>query len=223
MTSNPFLPFPWQDDRRIKSGDRVWILTDTHSYESAMYGQSIPQRWHRVGGLDLRTMRLGYFTFSTDDVRAAIKDGAFAPAPWKAPQAHGIEVTRFYHGPKKQGRFRQKVSLIDLDPELVKRGPALRAYFTRTLSFKGNSESGMWKEIEAGAKQENAIEAAALSLEGWFSAGRLKAIVGSDVNVTPTLTRLVSEGLLLSNGKKTRAARYMVAPPAVSDRADWAQ
>jgi hypothetical protein len=133
----------------------------------------------------------------------------------------GIELTRSYHGPKKEGRFRESVALVDLDPDLAARGPDLRRYFERHLQFRGSSEPGMWKEVVAWAARENRMEAAALSMPGWFSAGDLKEVLGEPMRVGPVLARLVKEGRLLSNGKKTRGARYLVAPPMLVERADW--
>jgi hypothetical protein len=48
---------------------------------------------------------------------------------------------------------------------------------------------------------------------GWFGAGDVKRALGKDVNVTTSLRLLVDEGRLISNGKKTRSAKYMVARP----------
>lgn len=212
--------YPWQDERRLRSGDRMWLLTDIESYTSAMYGQSVPQRWYRAGGLDLASMKLGYFTFSIDDVRAILKAGVTS-APWKTPQPHGLDVTRQYHGPTQEGRFRETVTMIELDPELLAQGPSLRGYFVRDLQFRSNSQPGMWGEIERRAAEWRSIEKAALSLNGWFAAGDVKALVG-EVNVTPVLARLVEEGVLVPNGKRKRGARYMVAPATTIERVDWA-
>jgi hypothetical protein len=216
------IPFTWQDEKRLRSGDRVWIVTDTLSFWTAMYGRSTPQKFYKVGGLDLRSEKLGYFLFTTDDVRAILRAG-LAAAPWESPPTHGIELTRFYHGGTEQGRFRERISLIDLEPELVAQGPALRAYFERHLSFTGNSTAGMWQKIEDRAAELRAIESAAMSMSGWFAAGDVKALVGEKVNVTPTLALLVDEGRLLPNGKKKRGALYMVSPPQIIERTDWTQ
>ena len=216
----PSIPFPWQGEKRLRSGDRVWILTDTHHFTSALYGCSTPQRWYRVGGLDLASQRLGYFTFSTDDARALLRAGIDAP-PWKIFQACGIELTRRYHGATREGRFRERVARIDLDPALAAQGPALRGYFERSLSFGGNAVPGMWRQIVARAQSEKAIEKAALSMVGWFAAGDIKKVVREGVNVTRVLARLVLEQRLVPNGKTKRAARYMVASPIMTERVDW--
>jgi hypothetical protein len=219
-------PYPWQDERRLQSGDRVWIITDVASFSSSLYPWSSPQKWYRVGGLDLSTMRLGYFTFSTDDVRALLKAGVVR-APWKVAQRCGFKITRLYHGPSEEGRFREKVKLVELEADLLAQGPMLRRYFEKALTFQGNSEPGMWDEIEDWARRQNVIEATALAMPDWFSAGDVKRIVettfGTVVNVSPALAVLVGDGLLLSNGKKTKAARYMVAPTQIVERADWSQ
>lgn len=226
MTSSspqlPGLPYGWQEEKRIRSSDRVWIVTDTLHFRSAMYGRSTPQQFFKVGGLDLPTRKLGYFLFTTDDVKAMLKAG-LPPAPWKKPLPSGIELTRYYHGPKEQGRFREMVSLVDLDPELMEQGPRLRGYFERRLYFTGNSSPGMWKELEVRAAELRAIETVALSMIGWFAAGDVKAKIGKDANVTPTLTLLVEEGHLVPNGKRKRGARYMVASQTMVERADWTE
>jgi hypothetical protein len=68
--------------------------------------------------VDLRTGHLGYFDFGTDDAKALVKAGIKPPA-WKEPQVVGIELTRFSHGNQTKGRFKEKVTLIDLDPDLL--------------------------------------------------------------------------------------------------------
>ncbi len=83
----------------------------------------------------------------------------------------------------------------------------------------------MWEEIEGWARRQNVIEATALAMPDWFSAGDVKCIVetalGTEVNVGSSLAQLVEDGVLVSNGKKTKGARYMVAGPDVTVRADW--
>lgn len=213
--------FNWQDDRRLRSGDKIWFVSDAKTYTSAMYGQSRPQVWYRVGGLDLTTGGLGYFEFSTDDARAMLKAGSLTPLPWRSHQLSGIELKRHSHGSQDRGRFRETVALIKLDPAILAHGPALRSYFDKTLSFVGNTEPGKWSGIEAWAARENRIENAALAIVGWFSAGDLRKVLGAPLNVTPILARLVGEGRLAPNGKKRRGARYMVAPPKMTERLDW--
>jgi hypothetical protein len=222
VTPSPFqsLIFTWQPERRLRSGDRLWILTDTESYYSSMYGRSTPQRFYKVGGLDLRTEKLGYFLFTQDDARAILRCGLDA-APWEVPQVHGIELTRFYHGSNEQGRFRERVSLVPLEPELAAQGSRLRAYFERHLSFRGNATPGMWQDLECRAGELRAIEKVALSMTDWFAAGDVKARVGNDVNVTRVLRLLVDEGRLITNGRKRRWCRYQGMPCQVVERSDW--
>ncbi len=215
-------PLKWQEDKRLKDDHKVWLITDAKTYTSGMYGCSKEQRFYRVGGLDLATNCLGYFKFSTDDVRAMLKSG-IDPAPWKSARQFGVGLTRHCHGSQKEGRFRESVCLIELDPALLTQGPALRAYFEERLSFHGNVDPGMWSEMVAWAARENRIETAALLMVGWFAAGDLKKVVGLDENVTTTLSRLVREGLLTPNGEKRRLARYMVAPPKIVERVDWVE
>jgi hypothetical protein len=168
----------------------------------------------------LDTNHLALVEFTKDDVRAMMKAG-LQTAPWAAPRPYGIEVTRSYHGDQEKGRFREKVALIDLDPELKKHGAMLRKHFEREMGLRGNTTPGVWKEAVAWAARANAIETAALSLDGWFAARDVKQIVGNEVNVSPTLLRMVKDGLLIPNGKARRGARYTRAVPRLVDRADW--
>ena len=57
----------------------------------------------------------------------------------------------------------------------------------------------------------------------WFSAEDVKAAVGLplDESISTTLARLLKEKARIPNGKRTKAARYMVAPPKIVERADW--
>jgi hypothetical protein len=195
-------------------------LTDIQSFWSAMYRRSTPQQFFRVGGLDLETQRLGYFLFTIDDARAILRDG-LPPPPWKEPLPVGIELTRFYHGNTEQGRVRESIGLIELEPDLLRQKSLLHAYFERQLHFHGNSSVGMWGQLQRRAAEQQAIQDATLSLTGWFSAGDVKYALGKDVNVTPVLQALVAEERLVSNGKKTRGARYMVTDSAAVARLFW--
>lgn len=212
-------PFTYEGEKRLRSKDRVWLVTDVQSYTSAMYGCSTPQRWYRAGALCLDTNHLALVEFTKDDVRAMLKAG-LQPAPWAAPRPYGIEVTRIYHGDQEKGRFREMVALIDLDPELKKHGAMLRKRFEREMGIRGNTTPGVWKEAVAWAARANAIERAALSLDGWFAARDVKAIVG-DINVSATLLRMVKDGLLIPNGKARRGSKYMRAVPRLVARVDW--
>jgi hypothetical protein len=216
----PGIPFPWQDEKRLRSGDRAWILTDIQSFWSAIQGRSTPQQFFRVGGLDLETKRLGYFLFTIDDARALLK-ARLPPPPWTEPLPVGIELTRHYHGNTEQGRFRESVSLIRLDHDLVAQKEQLRTYFEDHLYFHGNSSVGMWAELQRRARELRAIEDAALQRTGWFSASDVKYVLKKDLNVTPVLQALVAEEKLVWNGKKTRGARYMVTDAAAIARVVW--
>jgi len=214
------IPFEYHGEKRLKSKDRVWIVTDIQSYTSRLYPWSVPQQWYRVGALDLDSNHLTLVEFSKDDARQLVKAG-FTPPPWKASQPFGLELTRIYHGDKREGRFREKVVLIDLDPELVKHGSLLRKHFERQMGLRGNSTPGMWQEMAEWAERQNRIEAVALSFDGWFSAGDVKKIVGNDIRVSPTLKRMVKDGFLVTNGTAKKGAKYMKAPPQLVERADW--
>lgn len=221
-------PFTFQGKKRLKSQDRIWIVTDVQSYTQSLYHWSSPQQWFRAGGIDLDANADGMHhlviaEWTTDDMKAILKAGmavGIGAPPWRAPLSHGFELTRIYHGDQEKGRFREKVALIDLDPELKKQGAMLRSHFERTMGLRGNSNPGMWQSIVDWAVRENAIEAAALSLEGWFAAKDVKKVVG-DINVTPSLSRMVKDGLLISNGKAKKGSKYMRAVPRPIERADW--
>ena len=176
-----------------------------------------------MGALDLNTGKLGYFNLSRDDVKALVKCG-LKPAPWHAPQQSGVALVRHYHGDHQEGRFRETASLVNLPPDLLAEGPQLRRYFEKTLAFVGNSEPGMWDSLEKRAVHENAVEGAAMSTTGWFSARDVRAALGlvRTVPLSRILGTLVLEGHLVTNGKKRRWCRYMVAMPAGVPRADWA-
>lgn len=210
----------WQNPRRARSGDRFWILTDTDSHDSAMYGCSRSQQWFRVGAVDLVSLKLGYLDLSIDDVRALMKAEVPA-APWTHPLPMGIELTRIYHGNQEKGRFRESVRFIELEPDLAVQGPALRAYFERHLSFVGNSSPGMWQQVELRGAELRAIETAALSMPDWFSAGDVKRQVGGKINVTHVLAQMVRDQRLVTNGGRKRGMLYLVSPPETIDRADW--
>ena len=49
----------------------------------------------------------------------------------------------------------------------------------------------------------------------------MEKTLGRDVNVSPNVARMVADGVLIPNGKRTKGARYMVAPPQLVERTDW--
>lgn len=219
--------FPFGGNKRLKSQDSVWIVTDVRTYTASLYPWSQPQRWYRAGALDLRLMHLVLAEWSTDDMRAILKAGMTAgigSPPWSAPQSHGFELVRLCHGGQEKGRFRETVSLVEVDEETVRHGGALRRYFERTTDLCGNVPVGSLRSMLDSVARENAIEAAARTFSEWFSAGDVKAVVGSDMNVTRILARMVEDGVLVTNGKAKRGCRYMPAPPTPViqiERADW--
>jgi hypothetical protein len=219
------IPFTFEGEKRLSSKDRIWIVTDVHAYTSRIFDWATPQQWYRVGALCLETTHLAIVEFTTDDMRQIIKalmaGGAGSAPPWKMPQQCGLEMLRFSHGNQEGGRFRQKVNRIELEPDLLKHGPDLHEHFESKYGLHGNLATSALQDMAQWAQRENRIETAALSLEGWFSAGMVKEIVGHDSNVSPTLARLVEEGALIPNGKVKRGARYMKTPPVTVDRADW--
>lgn len=216
--------FPFIGNKRLKSHDSVWIVTDVRTFTTSLYPWSEPQRWYRAGALDLGSKHLVLAEWSTDDMRAILKAGMAAgigAPPWSSPMSHGFLLTRFSHGGRDKGRFREEVSLVELNEDIRSFGPALRRHFEKNLDVVGNVHAGALRAVLDWATRENAIEAAALSFSDWFAAGDVKDIVGQDVNVTRTLARMVAERVLVTNGKTKKGRRYMATRPIVVDRSDW--
>ena len=67
------IPFEYHGEKRLKSKDRIWIVTDIQSYTSPLYPWSVPQQWYRAGALCLDTNHLVLVEFSVDDVRAMVR------------------------------------------------------------------------------------------------------------------------------------------------------
>ncbi len=210
----------WQPEKRLQSGSRVWILTDVESYDFCFYDWSVPQESFRVGVYDLETTKIGWANFGRDIAYAMVKAGV-QPPPWKEPLPFGIELHRDPHANGEgKGRFTGWVDLITLDPELVKVLPVALKNFA---DHRANATPGMWDDFVARARRDNAIEAAALSMVGLFSAGDVRKKIGDpNADVTPVLKRLVREGKLLPPVGKKRGTRYQVAPPRAVERSDWA-
>jgi hypothetical protein len=208
----------WQPEKRLRSGSRVWILTDVQSYDFCFYDWSVPQESFRVGVYDLETKKIGWANFGRDIAYAMVKAGV-QPPPWKEPMPFGIELHRDPHANgEEKGRFTGWVDLIILDPELLAIVPIAMKKFA---DHRPNSTPGMWDDFGARAAEERAIELAALGMVGPFSAGDLRRkLEDPKAKVTPVLQRLVREGKLLSSGKK-RGTRYWVTPPTLVQRVDW--
>lgn len=207
MTKNKPLP-PWQDARRLASGDRTWILTDVEECSSSFLPWSKPQRLFKVGAFDLRSKCLGFFTFSLDDVRGMLRAG-IPSAPWAAPQTHGIEITRLAHDDgEEKGRFVVTVDLLDVPPELQAIASVAKNAFWHA-AHTPNATPGMWKDLVDAVDREQRIEAAALGMTGLFTASDVQAIVGVGVNVLAVLKKLV-KGEKLQRFGQTRGTRYRV-------------
>lgn len=211
----------WQDSKHLKSGERVWILTDIEASESRYLTCSEPQTLHKVGVYDLRTEHVGWATFGRDVAYAMMK-ARLPPPPWKAPMSVGVEVHREAHGDgEEKGRYLVEVECVAIPPELHAVVPVAKRKFA-DAGYWPNSTPGMWDGFVARAVQENAIEAAALAMVGPFSAGDVRrAIEDPHVVVTPVLQRLVRQGKLLPPTGTKRWTKYEVAPPAVPVRIDW--
>lgn len=219
MNASPSTPtLQFAPEKRLSSGDRVWILTDTYMEWHSFRSDSTPRKWFKVGCFDLKTNKICYVRFSLDDARGLLRAG-FSPPPWTAPLSTGIEVTRLAHDAVREGRFKVEIREVNVPADVVSLAPVARAMFARDGHW-ANSTLGMWKDLEARVSLEKEIEATALRMSDWFSAGDLKKKLGKPVNVTPVLTQLVQEKRLLPKGKK-RGAKYLVTPPEIVERVDW--
>jgi hypothetical protein len=199
----------WQQEKRLASQDRIWILTDIYHWQSSYYSYSTVQERFRVGAVDLRTNCLGEFWFTIDDAHAMLKAGVPAP-PWTAPSFFGIEACRGAHNGTEKGRYHVTMTPIDLPHDLVTLGAYLRRQF-RTHATRVNSTPGMWQRLVESVALVKKIEEVALAMTVTFSAGDIRSLVGKDVDVTPVLTRLVKSGRLHRMGEK-KGTRYAVAP-----------
>jgi hypothetical protein len=183
-----------------------------------MHYSSSVQLWHKVGALDLDSGRLGYFTFSVDDRRAMVAANCPLP-PWTQPLPVGIEVCRRAHDGNRMGRYKVRMTRIDLDPITLAMGETAKKMIAHD-GHTPNSTPGIWSHLIASATLEATIEKAALAMVGSYAAGDLKKIVGAEVNVTPVLQRLVEEKRLVAVGKK-KGTRYEIAIPVPTARIDW--
>jgi hypothetical protein len=220
------LPY-WQEPKHLKSGDRVWILTDVEISKSRYMECSTPQTLFKVGIYDLKTDHVGWGIFGRDIAYALVKAG-LTPPPWSAPQPVGFEIRRLAHGNgEEKGRFIVEVELIDLDPELQAIIPVAKRKFA-SAGLCPNSTPGISDDLLARAAKEKAIEAACLGMVGLFSAGDVKVAIGDpDADVTDVIQRLVAQGkLVCPTGSKKRWTRYAVAStkaPTIMERADWTE
>jgi hypothetical protein len=219
MTEKTSPAFDLCTTKRLHSGDRIWIATDIETYRASYLAYSTPQLWHKVGALDLNGFCWRFFTFGLDDARAMLRLGLGAP-PWTAPAPYGIEVKRLPHQGACEGRFEVTMTAVDMDPTLLSLVPEARRRFRRE-GFCPNATVEMWAKLEASVAIEKAVEAAALAMEGKFSAGDIKALIGKNVNVSRHLKRMVEDEVLVRSGEK-RGARYEIAPPPQDlARVDW--
>ena len=218
MTASPTSLPDYQPEKHLQSGDRVWFLTNIEKYESSYKPWSAPQTLFRAGIYDLNTGKIGVAHFGKDIALALLKIGR-PPPPWTTPRAFAVSIHRRSHGNTSEGRFRVWAVRIDLDPNVLPLAQQAQRKLAR--EFSCNAVQGMWRDLEAKAKEELAIEAAVKTMTGPFAMGDIKAIVGHDVSVTPTLQRLVEDGILAPPTGKKRGTRYQLAPLAIIDRADW--
>ncbi len=211
----PTQTLQWQPERHLKSGDKIWILTDIQTVWSGYFDYSADQELFRVGIYDLTTGKIGFGKFGRDIAHAFLK-ASIQPAPWRAPLPCAVEIHRQSHGNTKGGRFRTWATLIDVDPQIIAIAPLAQKKFVQE-GHDPTATVGMWSDLEARAKRELAVEKAALAMVGIFKASDVRKIVGN-INVSPVLRDLVEEGRLVRVGAK----KYMVAPPhPLPQRLDW--
>lgn len=206
-----------QGTRRLKSQDRIWILTDIEVFYSRYYGCSPEQQWFKVGAVDLATMELGYFEFGRDDARVMLMAG-LPIAPWEHSLPEGISLSRGNLSHGGGGRRKEAATLIHLDSELLALGPKLRRRFCHAGHYPSFT-ADMWEDIAGRVALTKRVREVALSMDREFSAGDMQAVVG-DVNVSHILTEMVRLKLLKRTGQK-RGTRYTVLPPKTIERADW--
>lgn len=208
----------WQPEKMLHAGDRIVILTDVQIVSSRYYDYSPEQELFRVGAYDTRTMKIGFFKFGRDPAFDMLKGGV-TEAPWGSSALPiGVEFHRRSHGNNAEGRFRGKVSLFAVEPDVLAIVPEARRRF-REEGHSPNAVVGMWSKQEARAKSELAVEAAARAMVGEFRAGAIKKIVGKVKGdlISRVLRRLVEEGRLKRASKK----KYEVAAPRIVPRLDW--
>lgn len=206
----------WQQEKMLHAGDRIVILTDVQTVWSRYYDYSPEQELFRVGCFDARSGAIGFFKFGRDLAFDLIMGGV-AVAPWGTSALPiGVEVHRRSHGNHAEGRFRGKVSVFKVEPDVLAIVPEARRRFRQEGHFP-NATIGMWAKLEARAKSELAIEVAALARIGVFKAEDIRAIVGDDKRISRVLRRLVEEGRLTPVSPK----KYKVTPPKIIPRLDW--
>lgn len=212
----PSTPLPWQPEKMLHAGDRIVILTDVQILWSKYFDFSPEQELFRVGGFDARSGCIGFFKFGRDLAFDMIMGGV-PVAPWGAGVLPiGIEIHRRSHGNNSQGRFRGKVSLLDVAPDVLAIVPEAR----RRLRQEGhapNATVGMWSDLEERAKSELAIDAAVVAMVGEFKASDVRKIVGDDKRISRVLRDLVRDGRLTP----VSAKKYVVTPPKLVTRLDW--
>jgi hypothetical protein len=197
----------WQPEKHLRSGDRVWILTDVESFESCYLAWSPPQQLFRVGIYDLATKKIGFAVFGKDLAYAILKAGIAAP-PWSSPAPFGIQLHREAHDDDEKGRYRATVELLPIESVVAGVVAEGRRALASDSEHTPNALAGMWSELAQRAASENAIETGILGMFGPFSAGDVKKAIGDpDADVTPVLQRLVKEGKLLPPTGKKRWTR----------------
>jgi len=211
MTTHPvpkhLLPH-WQDEKHLRSGDCVWILTDIQSFESSYLPWSKPQDLFEVGIYDLETQKVGLARFGKDLAYALIKLG-LPPPPWDRVAPFAVALRRQAHDGEPKGRYLVSAEEIPVQPQWWGVLPTAFKLLYRTPHCP-NSKPGMWDDLVARATRENAIEQYALRRLVPFSAGDIKIAIGDPkADVTSVLQRLVADGKLASWGKK-RGTKYRV-------------
>lgn len=214
-SNHPIQVPDWQPEKQLRSGDRVWFLTDVERFTSSYLAWSTPQVRFKVGIYDLETGRVGFAVFGKDIAYMIVKAG-IAPPPWTNPAPFAIELRRDGHDEDEKGRYTGTVTLLPLDPAIAACAGSTRRRFAAEHS--PNVLPGVWDDLVERAAKENAIEAAVRGMNGTFSAGDVKAAIGDpDAEVTPVLQKFVREGKLLPPTGTKRWTRYELATPLLAD------
>jgi hypothetical protein len=210
----------WQEEKRLASGDRIWIITNVEVRWSRYQYNSPDQQWFHVGAFDINTGSIGLFRFAIDDAFPMVKAGLLSP-PWTSPLPVVIELHRRSHGDQEKGRFITTATLDPVDPALLAIVPHAKRMFANA-NLAPNLQPGSWRKLELRAARENKIEGAILAQSSSFGAGEIIAATSEKRSaVGSVLKRLVLRHKLIPDGKGKRWTTYTVAPIEIAERVDW--
>jgi hypothetical protein len=196
-------PLTWNPtERRLRSQDKILIVTDVYTYRESKYDSATEQQWFQVGAIDLDSNEVGMFKFSVDDARAMVKIGV-APPPWAAAHTFGLHIVRQAHVTgHSTGRFAETIQRVNVAPAILALVPKARS-FLKSLMPTPNAQPGIWSKLVAAADLESKTIAAIMTIKDVFKASDVTDLVPDAGNVSPLLKRLVGERRILRVTKKT--------------------